>query len=768
MRYHRLKVLMAFICLNTFFFKVHSQIDFENYKPLYCSGEIPENLKELSSAKAKDAISEIRSKKVTRKDRMQEQEHAIEVSFLEDQLLTSGQVLFGDPMTNYVNKVADVILKNNPDLKKSIQFFVLRSHIPNAYTTSNGLVFVSIGLLSRLENESQLAVILAHEIQHFVQKHSLEQFKQEKNLKKDFRGSDLEERLKALYRFNKDQELEADDLGYKMLQGTKYDMSEGIYVFEMLKYANFPFLETPMSIDSFESANYKFPEVLKNSIRESIKAGEKSDLAEDERENDDNKSTHPSLNKRILILKDRIATLDNTGKSKFIIGDAAFKEMQKIARYELLLLFVRRGDHGRAYYLTRILELLYEQGSFLSRIKGMSIYALVEHKYKGHNLESYGCNVTDNRGDWRPITSAFASMEAKELSVFAAKELWQISLKYPKDEFILNLRSKVFSLIQNKGHMKLTDFQNFKTQSELKAVSDSTSTVEKPIDKTDTKLKNPRNRATELANSVTFNSIYYYGAFYDLPSKEGLFKIFRNLESEKATNIVDTDKKERQSAAERRAGRIQATKERYAAPNPEFNGLVVFQPKINVVKGNFLGSAKRNYFIEEKTKNSLFNHWKYVAKKMGGSIHIVNNAVNSNLTTDDLNNYAQLNDWLMERLNNDTNEMTLFYSQFIAENMKEYESNYICWVGYDYIVLKKPLQLENLFYSIMFPPLLPIYFYFQFSEDVTLKELTMVYNVNNGKTIMNRRKVLECKLNTDFARAQIYETIYEIKHSKAK
>ncbi len=537
MRPNRAKFVMAFVCLSAFFFKGYSQIDFNNYKPIYCSGEIPENLKELSTSKAKNAISEIRSKKVTRKDKRQEQEHAIEVSFLEDQLLTSGQVLFGDPMTNYVNKVADVLLKSKPDLKKSMQFFVLRSHIPNAYTTSNGLVFVSIGLLSRLENESQLAVILAHEIQHFVQKHSLEQFKQEKNLKKDFRGSDLEERLRALYRFNKDQELEADDLGYKMLQGTKYDMAEGIYVFEMLKYANFPFLETPMSIDTFETPNYKFPDALRNSIQELLKAGEKSDISEDEKENDDAKSTHPSLNKRILILKDRIATQDNTGKSKFIIGEQSFKEMQKIARYELLLLFVRRGDHGRAYYLTRILELLYEQGAFISRVRAMSLYALAEHKYKGHNLESYGCNVIDNRGDWRPITAAFASMEAKELSVFAAKEIWQISLKHPKDEFILSLRGKVFSLMQNKGYIKLTDFENYKTPSELKLKTDSISTVEKPIDKVDTKLKNPRNRTSELVNNTTPNLLYFYGAFYDLPSKDELFKYFKKLELEKVSKI---------------------------------------------------------------------------------------------------------------------------------------------------------------------------------------------------------------------------------------
>jgi predicted Zn-dependent protease len=147
-----------------------------------------------------------------------------------------------------VNQVADELLNDKKQLRDELQFFVMKSHVPNAYTTHNGIVVVTIGLLARLENESQLAVILAHEIQHFVLKHSLQQYKEVKQTIADSRSrrgnSDLESKIKHLYRFSKDQELEADKMGYELIKNSKYDLSEGIYVFEMLKYSDYPFLET--------------------------------------------------------------------------------------------------------------------------------------------------------------------------------------------------------------------------------------------------------------------------------------------------------------------------------------------------------------------------------------------------------------------------------------------------------------------------------------------------------------------------------------------
>ncbi len=221
----------------------NSKMDFNDYKPIYCGGDLPANLKSLSSKKAIEAMNQIQNTGKTGRERRTEESHAVEVSFFEDQILSSGQVLYGNPLSDYVEKVGQSLIKGNKELVDEIQFYVLRSHVPNAYTTSNGLIFVSVGLLVRLENESQLAVILVHEIQHYVKKHSLLQYKENRKvMATSSRNSNFEDKLKSIYRFSKDQEFEADDLGYEMLKNTNYDLNEGIYVFEMLKYTDYPFL----------------------------------------------------------------------------------------------------------------------------------------------------------------------------------------------------------------------------------------------------------------------------------------------------------------------------------------------------------------------------------------------------------------------------------------------------------------------------------------------------------------------------------------------
>jgi hypothetical protein len=51
------------------------------------------------------------------------------------------------------------------------RFYVLEDDTPNAVAFSDGSVFVHTGLLRRLENEAQLAIILGHEIAHVTNEH---------------------------------------------------------------------------------------------------------------------------------------------------------------------------------------------------------------------------------------------------------------------------------------------------------------------------------------------------------------------------------------------------------------------------------------------------------------------------------------------------------------------------------------------------------------------------------------------------------------------
>jgi predicted Zn-dependent protease len=51
----------------------------------------------------------------------------------------------------------------------------------NAFTYPTGAIYVHSGLVARLENEAQLATILAHEVSHIVQRHTIRHLRQERN-----------------------------------------------------------------------------------------------------------------------------------------------------------------------------------------------------------------------------------------------------------------------------------------------------------------------------------------------------------------------------------------------------------------------------------------------------------------------------------------------------------------------------------------------------------------------------------------------------------
>ncbi len=77
-------------------------------------------------------------------------------------------------LQRYVNRVGRWVAtqSSRPDLPWA--FGVLDTPTVNAFALPGGKVFVSIGLVKRLTNESELAGVLAHEIAHVMQKHQVQ------------------------------------------------------------------------------------------------------------------------------------------------------------------------------------------------------------------------------------------------------------------------------------------------------------------------------------------------------------------------------------------------------------------------------------------------------------------------------------------------------------------------------------------------------------------------------------------------------------------
>ena len=80
--------------------------------------------------------------------------------------------LIDDPLlVNYVNKVGQRILSAVPPQPFTFHFYIIKEDVYNAFAIPAGHIFINSGLLAALDNEDELAGLLAHEIAHVVCRH---------------------------------------------------------------------------------------------------------------------------------------------------------------------------------------------------------------------------------------------------------------------------------------------------------------------------------------------------------------------------------------------------------------------------------------------------------------------------------------------------------------------------------------------------------------------------------------------------------------------
>jgi beta-barrel assembly-enhancing protease len=95
-----------------------------------------------------------------------------------ESLALEGLQRYGKPVNNpalqkYVNLVGNAVARSSTRSTIPYHFVVIDSPLQNAFACPGGIIFISKALLTLLENEAELAAILAHEIEHVGHKHAL-------------------------------------------------------------------------------------------------------------------------------------------------------------------------------------------------------------------------------------------------------------------------------------------------------------------------------------------------------------------------------------------------------------------------------------------------------------------------------------------------------------------------------------------------------------------------------------------------------------------
>ncbi|MEB3151187.1 MAG: M48 family metalloprotease [Sphaerospermopsis sp.] len=128
------------------------------------------------------------------------------------------------------------------------RFAVIDTESVNAFATSSGIIFVTKGLFNLLQNEDELAFVLAHEISHVTKRHHYQVVlkqrlieKASKNLKDIIPDNkELSQLSGQIYArgLDKTAEYEADRIGATLMTRAGYNPSAVLGVIEKLKKLN--------------------------------------------------------------------------------------------------------------------------------------------------------------------------------------------------------------------------------------------------------------------------------------------------------------------------------------------------------------------------------------------------------------------------------------------------------------------------------------------------------------------------------------------------
>ncbi len=487
-----------------------------NYKSFECVGEMPDDFSKDYELKIEEILDENPQRYKGKKGK---QFLTVNTKSI-DQLLKSGLITYGDPITLFVNKVADKLLENDPELRKKLRFYTLKSNVTNALSTDQGIIFVTTGLISEISNEAQLAAILTHEIVHFKEDHVLNAFKYQKT------GSAKD--YKSLINFSKDHEFEADLKGMEIYRKAGYKPEELISVFDVLMYSYLPFDEIPMTTDYIGVGKIKIPE---------NRYGQKDFPITAVEDYKDELSTHPNIKKRKEAIEAEIEKKDEWGNEINYLDEKEFNDIRSIARMESVRLSILDKEFSEALYSIFILEKEYPKNQYLAEMKALSWLSFAQYSSKG-SKSSVLPSKSDMEGEIAKFQFFLKEAGKPEINSIAFRNIYELNKLHPTNSFIGLCHDRIQTTMNAISGFSISNYSS-KTFEQMfqenKKYTDSIALVSKET-KTDKGSKYDRIKSKKDANNpMNFDSTNYYVYNYgDILSDEEYISKFKKNHADSA------------------------------------------------------------------------------------------------------------------------------------------------------------------------------------------------------------------------------------------
>jgi len=176
---------------------------------------------------------------------------------LDQKLERDGLILANEPASVYLSQIGHLLIPKDLRIERvTWKFRAVRDPQPNAFALPNGSIYVTTGLLSLMDNESQLAAIIAHELTHVMRRHT---YQHNRSNRKKFLTMNIMSAIGAyapmsgvgavimivttvapfimvatMYGYSRELEREADLKGIDMMISAEYPPEEMIQVMKLL------------------------------------------------------------------------------------------------------------------------------------------------------------------------------------------------------------------------------------------------------------------------------------------------------------------------------------------------------------------------------------------------------------------------------------------------------------------------------------------------------------------------------------------------------
>ncbi len=700
----------------------------QHYYPLESKGKLPKDFVISPIQKYKNLTSNI-SDLARKRGRVTEERFYLKSSFVIDDLLKSGKVLFNDPVTKYINEVADQLLAHDLPLRNKIRFYAVRSASVNAFATHEGIIFVNLGLLARLDNEAQLAFILAHEITHFKEKHALNLFANSErhahNKGGFLRDKHLEKELLSKQQFSQELELDADRKGFVLFEKSNYSTKDLGSLFHALALTHQPYGNAPFSKAFFETEFLKFPNRF---FLEEVSPY--SATIETSNKN----SSHPDIIQRQEKLNSYIEKED-LNKKNFLVAAPLFYKLREKTRYELSYLYLNEGNYYNAIFNAYMILNEGKESLYLRKCVAKALQSFVYFRNSKHTnkVEIHHNYVA---GNVQQLHYFINSLKNDELNVLALGYAWKLYKNNMED---VELKGIVQGLFQQMVYFHFDKLEVFYQN----APNFDNSVISANL---------------KPSNNKLWEKEFIKYAFVDYLKDPEFINFFKKSKRQKFV------KKREEAFAETKRG--QSIK-RYESKKRLENGYALGINKIVLVNPHYIKYDSRKVnnqklFVESESARQSFRKklWKnaQIAELQASILDV------KNLRTQDAQKYNDisiLNEWFDQQLDFDYFDMQSFNQDRVNKIAKKYGTDYFVWMG---VVNKR--ENKNLLNSLteFYTPYNGLYNLLTPKYESLF--FAVVYDVRNYDLKMVKMEMIKQKDHDSIINAHIYDTFIQIKQKK--